>query len=97
MLHLACRHLYRAFFFIFLFNREHFLCSGALDSAFAELHARGHFVDPVKRAVEEVFLPWLRARVCVYTTIHDNMIVYIYLIEKATVHAVAEATSKVSF
>jgi len=39
------------------------LCTGALDSAFADLHARGYFKDPVKQAVEEVFLPWLQAQV----------------------------------
>ncbi|KAK9828040.1 hypothetical protein WJX81_004200 [Elliptochloris bilobata] len=48
-MYLTCMTLYKDF-------------AGALDSAFAELNRHGHFVDPVKRAVEEVFLPWLRAQ-----------------------------------
>jgi len=83
-------------FFYCYYLLQSMLCSGALDSAFAELHARGHFVDPVKRAVEEVFLPWLRARVCIYTTIHNSMIAYIYG-RKGYRACSGEATSKVSF
>jgi len=45
------------------------LCTGALDSAFADLHARGYFKDPVKQAVEEVFLPWLQAQVA-HSSLH---------------------------